>query len=235
MLAALEWPLDDEEKSTAIETPPKSLPASLTKTLAALQQLRDLEPAADLGRQSRQDLTDLLAAVPGTRILQAIYLRDLMSLVPGPWAAPKKPTPQLAGLAPNDLALERADLQNALVHWTGHEFAGHSTVDLAELLLSSTDNLVPMAKGRVGWFLALLDLPAARTYLGLNEHQGRTYLRQEALVTYLQAMVVSGLLVDGSEEGKSASALLDAQALVLEAAQRAEYDVENLKVRLARG
>ena len=232
VLAALEWPLADEEKSTAKPNPPKSLPASLTKTLAALQQLRDLEPAADLGRQSRQDLTDLLAAVPGSRILQAIYLRDLLSLVPGPWAAPKKPTPQLAGLAPHDLALVRADLQNALVHWTGHEFAGHSTVDLAELLLSSTDNLVPMAKGRVGWFLALLDLPAARTYLGINEHQGRTYLRQEALVTYLKAMVVAGLLVN---EGESASALLDAQALVLEAAQRAEYDVENLKVRLAQG
>jgi hypothetical protein len=54
-------------------------------------------------------------------------------------------------------------------------------------------------------------------------------------VTYLQAMVVAGLLVDESDKSESASALLDAQALVLEAAQRAEYDVENLKVRLARG
>ena len=232
VLAALEWPLAEDSAATPLAAPALNLPSPLQATVTGLQQLRLTETPPEWGPQSRLDLAELLAAVPGSRILQAIYLRDLLATLPGGAADRATSVLPWAGLDPGDRPLVVSDLKDALIEWTGHGFAGGSTVALAELLLISADSLTAMAQGRVGWFSELVKAAEARIYLGINEHQGREFLRQEALITFMQAMVLCGLR---RAKEPNLSALLDAQALILEAAQRAQYDLGDTLKRLTKG
>jgi len=234
VLARLEWPLDAaaaEKPETESPAPVADLPPTLADTVSDLASLQRYEVPDDLGKRSCQDLTEVFASLTASRIPQAVFLSQILQLVPGPWTAAVEPARELAALDPDDLTLVLEDLHDALVAWTGHDFAGHSTVDLAELLAGSNECLPKMAKGGVEWFGQVLDLPSAHKPLGVNRHQDKTYLNREALEIYLQAMVISGLLPD---KGADVAGLLDARALILEAAVAVGYDVEQLKVRLSR-
>jgi hypothetical protein len=226
---------------------PVDLPTVLTAAIAGLERLATYPVPSALGPRSQAEVKALLAALPGSRIPQALYLREVFKLVPGDWA-PSVPTAaqwaaadgtscDLSALRTADLPLVRAEMRTALVAWTGHEFAGNSTVGLAELLLRSEAWLQEMAAGRVAWFSELLGLPGAWTSLGVNRHESHTYLNREALEIYLQAMVAGGMVADGLLAAGSdvLGHLLDAQALLLEAAARCGYEIEALRADLNGG
>ena len=72
-----------------------------------------------------------------------------------------------------------------------------------------------------------------RRVLGVNEHDGRTYLNREALEVFLDGMMWLGLLEEPDAAG--VTALGDARTLIAEAAAKAGYDVAVLKRRLEGG
>jgi len=228
ILSALEWPLAAAQDPPTMTLPP-DLPKYLAETVADLYTLRDFIPPQGLGPRSRRDLTEIQESLAGSRILQAIYLREILAMVPGPWPIPETPEPELAGLSSDDLPLVQTELETALVAWTGHDYAGSSTVYLARLLAISNDALTEMAKGRIAWLASVLDQECARLFLGVNRYEGHTYLRQEPLETYLQAMVVHGIPDLGLD---GISGLLDARALILDASIAAEFEVGRLQKRL---
>jgi len=220
VLSALEWPLSADDTAAATPAPPADLPPHLVTIVAQLEVLKTFAIPADLGRQSRRDLAAALASLAGSRIPQAVFLGEVLRSIPNS-----------THIAAADLPLVREDLVTALVAWTGHEFAGNSTVDLAELLAGCTAGVAEMAKGRVAWFAPVLDQTWAHGPLGVNQHQGRSYLNREALAAFLQAMVVCGLLADDPTD---VAGLLDAQALILAAAAEAGYDTDKLQAYLGR-
>ncbi len=234
VLAGLEWPLvptKTEAEPAQAAAPGTELPSPLAQSVADLTQLQHFQAPAEFGTRSQQDLADVFATLTASRIPQAVYLSEVLRSLPGPWPLATEPTPDLNSLGTEDLSLVLEDLHEALVEWTGHDFAGHSTVNLAELLATTTVHLPAMAKGQLAWFSTLFELPSAQKPLGLNRHQGVTYLNQEALATYLQAMVIAGLQ---QRDGSDAAGLLDARAMILAAAAAVGYDCEKLKFRLRR-
>ncbi len=231
LLSALEWPLTAKKKATPSTVASDDLPVSLTSTMKDLAALQSFKAPKDLGKQSQQDLADVFASLAGSRIPQAVYMQSILQLLPGQWHDGDKPLADIADLSADDLLLVVADLRQELVTWTGHDFAGHSTVDLAEVLAASETGLVAMAKGKVDWFLPILELPCAKRSLGINRHEGHTYLNREALENYLRAMVVCGLL---RTDKADPAGLLDSRALILAAAETATYDVRQLRKDLGR-
>ena len=124
-------------------------------------------------------------------------------------------------------------LGGVLEDWTGHPYAGQATAHLASLLAECDPAVVAMSAGRAGWFPPLLARPQARRVLGVNEHDGRTYLNREALEVFLDGMMWLGLLEEPDAAG--VTALGDARTLIAEAAAKAGYDVAVLKRRLEGG
>ncbi len=225
VLSALEWPqagaAGTGEKMVATAALPAGLPPALRNAITELNALREFTPPADLGPQSRRDLQAIRDSLGGSRILQAIYLREVL-----------RAAAALPGFTAQDQPLVHAELETALVVWTGHDYAGRGTVGLARLLAASDEAVAAMASGRTEWLAPLLEQADTRAYLGVNRHQGRTYFRQEPLESFLQALVVRAVL---TMEEAELPGLLDARALIMDASAAAGYEIENLRERLRTG
>ncbi len=208
------------------DTPPVDLPEELIRLAHCLRNLDKLEIPQGLGRRSREDLQTMIDSVPGSRIQQAVYLRSVLVRVSVPWTL--GPVPEMEpefDLTPEDLPLVLEDMGGLLVEWTGHEFAGRSTALLAEILADSRKEIALLGRGRAQWFVRFTTDDRVCRFLRFNEHEGATWLHREALETLLTAMVVCGLT---SRTPSPPASLLDGRALLLEAAEKAGYDVAKM-------
>jgi hypothetical protein len=204
-----------------------ALPPDLAALADCLQKVADPKFAAGLSTRAKAEWADILATLPGARILQAVYLQAALLKLPGPWhgdQAERDGAP--AGLTADDAPLVRDDLVAACLDWTGHDFAARKTVQLAEVLATLAGDVEQMNRGRARWLVDRLDRQPLRTYLDVNTHQGTTWLNREALETLADALVVINLV---QRQKPAPVSLLDARALILDAAAKAGYDLQKFQ------
>jgi len=227
LLAYLEWPETGAAAAAAYSA--TDLPPVLATSITNLLSVQDQKLPQTAGSLSEKELAELCQGLPGSRIPQAVYLAAVIEILAG--SAPRTAdTPDgFLGLEPADTSVLVGELHDLLVQWTGHDFAGHSTVHLAEFLAHSKDYLGKMARGETRWLCEALDKPSAIPCLGLNQYQGEMFLNSEALSTYLQAMVLYGLTTNQDD---SLVGLLDARALIENTAEAAGYALAAIKTSL---
>jgi glycosidase len=210
------------EKSASPVLAPE-LPAGMEALVTDLENLPTLTETLKLGPKLRQELDDLLQRIPGSRILQAIYLCHGMRLLPGPWRPGQSLEIEGCLLVENDREILLDAVVKDLQAWTGHDYAGWSTAALADILARHEKAALEMASGQVSWILELLDDQAARVFLGVNLHQGVNWFAKEPLETLLDAMAVAQL---ATEQPDNPANLLDARALILSFAEKSSYQIE---------
>ena len=216
----------DPETAADLDALPVDLPKDLSRLAHCLQDLDQLEIPDSLGRRSAQDLKTLIDSLPGSRIPQAVYLQAVLRLVPGPWTSGLVANPEIElDLLPEDRPLVLEDMNSLVIEWTGHEFAGRSTTLLAEILANARKEIALLGRGKALWFVPFTEDESVGRFLRFNEHEGTTWLNQEALENLLNAMVVCGLA--GPTVPRPAS-LLDGRALILDAAENAGYDLAKM-------
>ncbi len=209
------------------------LPRGLAAWARALEGLprRVAALAADptLGARTREDLSGWLLALPGSRGLETAWLAAVLRCVRQPGAdrgLPRAPVP--AGDA--DLVAE--DVAAVLREWSGHEYQSARDTQLAEALAASGDAVRGLAAGRTDWLSGALALPAVARAAGVNLHDGVQWLGKEDLEAYLQAVTIEALATDPGDDDAATvrrlTALLDARALILSAADRTGWRVDGL-------
>ena len=192
-----------------------ALPESLARTAKELYELSDRPVPATLGARSRQELQEILETAPGSRVLQAVYLAQVLKWIPESDLA----------VSPDDLPLILEDLRGAVMDWAGHEFIAESLARTAELLAGSESRIVALSGGLTAWCAADLTRPEFAPLLGINEHEGVLWIGGESLESWLLALVVAALI-----EGKNVpvTSLLDGRSMILQAAAQAGYRVDEM-------
>lgn len=205
------------------------LPDSIANLLVEMKSLSTFTPEQKLGPRTARDLNELLAGLPGSRILQAIYISRCLRLLPGPWT--ESETLEINGhqITPDDFPLIRDVLVNRLKDWTGHDFAGWSTASLSCVLAQHTDVIPKMAAGQAQWFAKLLEDKDVTTFLGLNFHEGHSWLRKEPLELLLDALAISTLLGRFSDNPAN---FLDSRAIIQNLALQASFQMERFQDKL---
>ncbi len=205
--------LDTLEFSTPEKSPQKTDPA-----LPPLWQ--NIRTQLKPGTGTRKELDDLLTTLPGSRILQANHLADLLQDLPGPWSEEHEII--LGGylLIATDAALFLEEMAEAMVDWAGNSHAGWSTVWLAEILASGDEFMDLMARGETSWFASALSQKAVQKFLQLNRHQGLEYLNKESLEHLLTALVFRTIQTG---RVKNPVNLLDSKALLMGLAEKNQY------------
>ena len=140
------------------------------------------------------NLATMLAFLVSDAAIAPGFLRSVLRLVPGPWTAGQVENPEFEfDLIPEDLPLVLEDMNGLVIEWTGHEFAGRSTALLAEILANARKEVALLGRGKALWFVPFSEDERVGRFLRFNEHEGTTWLNQEALENLLDAMVVCGL------------------------------------------
>jgi glycosidase len=216
----------EEEDVPAAGHPEPELPPGTDDLVAGLRRMPELYQDRRLGPKLKLEWEELLDRIPGSRILQAVYLARGLTMLPGPWQPGA--TLEISGclLQEKDADLLLEAVVQDLQAWTGHEYAGWSTGALAWLLARHRPAGQAMAEGQVHWLAPLLDDPQMKQFLGVNEHQGILWLTREPLLTLLDAMVVGQL---ASSAPDNPTGMLDARALILSFAEKASYQMGRFK------
>ena len=208
ILAGLEvLPFDnDEEKVATFPSPDWQI------------RLKKFKP----GSRTRKDLEELIEGLPGSRILQASHLADLILDLPGPWST--KNTANINGctLTTSDLSLVMAELAAALTDWAGNPHIAWSTVWLGELMAAEQKSMALMAEGETSWLAETLQSPPAQKFVQINRHQNKEYFNKEALEGLLTALAYRAIETDLVENPVN---LLDARALLVSEADKSQYQV----------
>jgi len=215
VLAGLEVPGEDPVL-------PDDLPPAARGLAARLAALVERELPADLGPGTRRDLKDLLDGLPGSLIPQALYLAGVLDA----WRE------AVPGAAPEDADLVAEETEDALRTWTGHDHAARSGALLAGLLAGAADAVAALSGGRTDWLADLARDPRGRELLGINRHDGRTWVNREGLRLAADAIALAALL---EGEGADPLPVLDARGLVLAAGREAGYDWNRLLGVLGEG
>jgi glycosidase len=172
------------------------------------------------GTGTRKELDTLIDELPGSRILQANHLADLLLELPGSWNNQRDIIQDGFHLHTSDAPLFLAEMADAMIQWAGHSHAGWSTVWLAEILATGEKSLQLMAAGETSWLSQTLSNRIVKKFLQVNRHQGLEYFNKESLQHLLDAMVFRAIqtnLVDNPAN------LLDARALLIEQANKTKY------------
>lgn len=181
------------------------------------------------GTGTRKELETLMEELPGSRILQANHLANLLGELPGPWSAQIEIKRDGHTLTSADAPLFLAEMADAMTQWAGNTHAGWSTVWLGEILATNEKSLNKMALGETSWLAQTLSDPAVRKFLQVNFHRGFEYFNKESLNHLLTAMTYRTIqmnLVDNPAN------LLDARALLNNQAIKAQYQTASLLVLL---
>jgi hypothetical protein len=194
---------------------PDDLPASVATIMAGLNDLQDLRLPPRAGKGLDSELEELMAGLPGSRIPQALYLGAILAA----WAD------HVPGAEESDLDLLVEDAETALREWTGHQHAARSGAVLALILAGASPYLADLRLGRTGWFPKLAATGEGREILGINQHEGRTWINREGLELLMDALAVATL--PGTEDD-ALVAVFDARGLILESAQTAGYELDRL-------
>ncbi len=181
------------------------------------------------GSVTRQDLETLVDALPGSRILQASYLADLLLDLPGPWSDQGTVKLKDCTLNTADSALILEEMTDALTQWAGHSYVGWSTVWLAEILATEAEALKQMSEGETSWLGTVLQSPTVRKYLQVNQHQNVDYFNKEALDGLLTALTYRAIDQDLVENLVN---ILDARALLISQADAAQYRLKVLEQKI---
>jgi hypothetical protein len=223
----------DEPATSEQEAPAEpgslELPDGIEPLADRLRDLPDELAALKLGPQLKRELDQLLERIPGSRILQAVYLCHGLRLLPGPWAPDRTLDIEGCRLTAGDADLLLEAVTGDLQAWTGHEYAGWACAALAGILARNAAAVEAMGRGKVGWLARLLDDSSVRTFLGVNEHQGVLWLAKEPLENLLDAMTICRL-AEGLPAGPAN--LLDARAVILSLAAKASYRLEDFRRHL---
>jgi glycosidase len=217
---------EDKDAEAAAETatataPPPGLPTPLALLASALRALPARSAPETLGRRSRKELQDLLAALPHSRALQAVYLAAVLDEAVRPGH----------GLPTDAAPLVADDIEAALLDWLGHGHAARQTRLAATALAALAAAPAEFAAGRTGWVTVFLDRPEARELLGINEHEGEIWLSAEGLDDWLLTVALAAL---AERPATDPVPLLDARGLVRDAAQDAGYRLKEFRRSLGR-
>ena len=221
----------EEETEGTLRTEPEApdLPPGTDELLTALNDLPGQLANQKLGPRSQKELNDLLERLPGSRILQAVYLAHLLKGLPGPWQRELVVQYPDFNLTADDLDLVLETIIDDLEDWTGHRYAAQILGYLGRVLAQTAAAQERMAAGHSDWLPFLLDEPAMGPLLGINHYQGKQYLRQELLESFLDAMVVTARI--NHPEAKLAN-LLDSRSLILGFARKAEFELGAFRAAL---
>jgi len=178
------------------------------------------------GSSTRTELEELVEELPGSRILQANHLADLLLELPGPWSSKESIIRDQYRITESDAPLFLAEMAEAVVSWVGNSHAGWSTVWLAEILARSEKSLKQMARGETSWLVPLLSEPVVRKFLQINTHQAVEYFNKESLDHLLTAMVFRAI---DTKKVVNPANLLDAKALLVSHANKSRYQITPLK------
>ncbi len=181
------------------------------------------------GTGTRKELDNLIEELPGSRILQANHLANLLLELPGPWSSGQKITRGDFTLNAADAPLFLAEMADAVIEWAGDSYVGWSTVWLAEILAMAEKSLGLMTLGETSWLAEILPDQVVRKFLQINRHQGQEYFNKESLDHLLTAMVFRAIqtkLVDNPVN------LLDARAMLVSQAEQSHYQTGLLEVIL---
>ncbi len=205
-----------------VETPPPAvaaLPEDLHRLAECLRGLATRPLPTHLGRRTRTELADLLATAPHSRALQTVYLAAVLDEAARPGH----------GLPADAADLLDEDVRAAALDWLGHDHAAALLAAGARMLTAVPDAPAAMAAGRTTWLGDVLDRPEARLLLGINDHEGHTWLVAEALDDCLLTVALAAL---AAEPDLPPAPLLDARALIRDAARDAGFEVPPLRRRL---
>lgn len=175
------------------------------------------------GAGTRKELDQLIEDLPGSRILQANHLADLLRTLPGPWSSKTSINKDGYELKATDAPLFLSEMAEAVISWAGNSYAGWSTVWLAEILASHDDELDQMAKGETSWLKKLLTNTVVRKFLQVNRHQGVEFFNKESLDLLLTAWVFRAF--DGDRVDNPAN-ILDSRALLMGLAEKSNYQLD---------
>jgi glycosidase len=176
-----------------------------------------------LGAGTRKEFHRLIEDLPGSRILQADHLANLLLDLPGPWSRTKEVQLKGCSLTGDDAPLFLNVMTKALSDWAGDSYVGRSTVWLAEILATGEKAIGLMATGKTSWLADIISEPVVRKFLQMNHHQGREYFNKESLEHLLTAFAFRAL---GTEKMKNPANLLDARALLLQQAENSQYQAD---------
>jgi hypothetical protein len=169
----------------------------------------------------------MATSLPGSRILQAVYLQAVLNRVARSLAKETGTTSgPLADLEPGDLPLVREDLHDILREWTGHDYAATATALQAEILADAGPQISALGQGRARWFVEFCEDERVARFLGVNEHDGTTWLNREALESLLTGLTVAAVT---AAEPPTLQTLLDGRAIISEAADQAGYSLTKIR------
>ena len=195
-----------------------------------LKQLAQAPFVAKLGSGTQKEFQTLLQEIPGGDLLDMIHLRDFLVRLPDLWTDENlfegeehPPTPDDENLLVEAFAQELVSGRSEAADW-------RYIVRMARFLTRSSAEIAALGKGKIDWFPAALNDPEVQKLLGTNRHEGSVWLNREALQQFLRAMAASWL-VDG--ERADPAHLLDGMALILSAAEKGGYRVEQLEKLLS--
>ncbi|MFO7609874.1 MAG: hypothetical protein R6X35_11890 [Candidatus Krumholzibacteriia bacterium] len=195
------------------------LPADLGALATRLRALPAGPVPAGLGKLTRADLEQLLDALPHSRALQAVYLAAVLVEA----ASPRHDLPADAA------GILAEDVHTAALDWLDDDHAAGRLAAAARALAALPDAAAGLARGRTTWLGPLLALPEARPLLGLNDYEGRTWLVAESLDDWLRVLGAAAL---AQRPAPDPVALLDAVALVRQAAADAGFELAAFRARL---
>ncbi|MFT5232570.1 MAG: glycosidase [Candidatus Krumholzibacteriia bacterium] len=190
------------------------LPSNIVTALRATAAIANNFDTKLLGPQSRLDLAALYRDIETGDLLPALYVQKVLD--------------QIAPLADtgDDLPIFTDELSAIVHHWTQDWDRAHQIVAVAEVVWRSQRHFVAMSTGKIGWFAEMLSNAATQQALGVNAHEGKTYLKKDNLEEILRTLVV------GADSTGAPTGFLDARALILGAAETAGYEVEKFANRL---
>ncbi|MCP4291320.1 MAG: alpha-amylase [bacterium] len=210
ILAELEeLPFKEETTSTEGSSPKKGRCESL---------FLKIQTQCNLGPGTLAELQELLDQLPGSRILQANYLANVLLDLPEPWTE--------SDPSPTDFQLILTELAQIISQWTGNSQLAWSTVWMAEILSESPPIIKKMGRGEISWLPKMLQKPCWKKYLQTNVHQNVEYFNKEAFELLLAALSYRAIQTHSVDNPAN---LLDSKALLISHADNSQYQTDNLK------
>ncbi len=222
ILGSLECGSTPEGEPGAV-LPPKPLLAELPEALSSLAQrlcaLLQMPIPPELGSGTTGELKSLLAALPHSRALQVVYLAALL----------RESSQSQYELPDQGFELVVQDMTTILREWLGHDHPALSAAAAARLLAAYPQAPSAMAEGQIHWFADILQDPLAASTLGVNEHEGMTYISAEGLENWLLIVGTAALAAPSTPEP---APLLDARSLLMQKAAQAGYRLRDILTQI---
>ncbi len=199
---------------------------SKAATAAWTEKTAALGKQAKLSATGRKEWRELLSAIEAHGILTVLHLRDLITdldELPAVADVRLRP-PEAPQLEASDRAVIEEEIATCLAPAAGDPVPAKTVLAEARYLMASDTARKDLTAGGTVWLEDLLDSDDATRLLGANFHDGVWYLRSESLERMLMIVAADSLLC-----GAAPMPILDARALILQAAEDAGYRLAGLR------